>query len=313
MIHHETAPSETLKSDQTPIAQPEPLGPEFRQARLRRGWDYDDVAAQLKLPTRLIRSIETDDWQAFGAGLYLRSYLTRYADLVGVNRALLESVLAQHQTPVPLVATGVTSRSRRMYNRYSVSATYLVLTALIVAPAVWLAANGGLEQGLARTALLDDVGALSTELAQTNQKAMPAKVQTPSVSPALVEPLAASMAPFTSAGSTSAVPTPASTPPVVEPHVGSAGADAPLSLALSEDSWVEILGADGSQLEYGLLRAGSRHEYRGDEPLSVRIGNASGVDIRLHGKTVDLAPFQRANVAHFSASPQRGAIDAPAE
>lgn len=307
MIHHETAANEALNPDHPSAPQPEALGPRFREARMRRGWDCDDVAARLKLPVRLIRCIETDDWAPFGAGLYLRSYLTRYAELVGVDAELLEPVLAQQEAPLPLVATGVTSRSRRMFNRYSVSATYLVLTALIVAPAVWLAANGGLEQGFSRTALLDDVAMLSTEAGQGGPKAVPTRPQPATLSPGPIEPLIASMAPFTSAGSTSTVPAPA-------PSADEPGDDAgiPLSLTLSEDSWVEILAADGSQLEYGLLRAGSRHEYRGDEPLSVRIGNASGVDIRMNGKLVDVTPFQRANVAHFSASPQRGVLDAPA-
>lgn len=308
MTPHETAASEHLNPDHATVPQPEPLGPLFREARTRRGWDSDDVAAQLKLPTRLIRSIEADDWTPFGAGLYLRSYLTRYADLVGVDRERLEPVLVQHEAPLPLVATGVTSRSRRMFNRYSVSATYLVLTALIVAPAVWLAANGGLEQGLARTALLDDVAMLAAEPARDNPNAPAATPRVPTSSPAPVEPLIASMAPFTSTGATSAV-TVQTKASVEKPG---RDADVPLSLALSEDSWVEIHAADGSQLEYGLLRAGSRHEYRGDEPLSVRIGNASGVDIRMNGKAVDVTPFQRANVAHFSASPQRDELDAPA-
>src|SRR4029077_16302842 len=53
-------------------------------------------------------------------------------------------------------ATGKVSRSRYLFDRYSVSATYLILTALIVVPAVWLATHGGLEQNLAHTTPLDN-------------------------------------------------------------------------------------------------------------------------------------------------------------
>jgi len=71
-----------------------------------------------------------------------------------------------------------------------------------------------------------------------------------------------------------------------------------LQLKLSQQSWVEILAADGRKLEYGILAGGSERSYRSDGPVTVRLGNAQGAEMRSDGSVVDLAPFQRGNVAH---------------
>jgi len=72
-----------------------------------------------------------------------------------------------------------------------------------------------------------------------------------------------------------------------------------VSLNISAASWVEVTGKDGSRMEYGLLPAGSSKTYRSDQPLDVRIGNASGAQLSIDGKAVALSDFQHANVARF--------------
>ena len=88
--------------------------------------------------------------------MYLRGYLSSYARLLGLPVVIAERAVAElSQQPAPLVSTGKVSRSRYLLDRYSVSATYLILTGLVIGPAVWLATHGGLEQNLARTVMLD--------------------------------------------------------------------------------------------------------------------------------------------------------------
>ncbi|WP_425545121.1 DUF4115 domain-containing protein [Dokdonella soli] len=201
-----------------------------------------------------------------------------------------------------------------MFERYSVSATYLVLTAIIVVPAVWLATHGGLEQNLARTTPLDppvnivaapvrDAVASSEPSADvaTTETAMTAAADTKPAqavvsAPVDQPPVIASMTPFTSAPNQAPESAPAESAPVSAAVVGS-GAHT-LDLKLSQQSWVEITAADGRKLEYGMLAAGTEHSYRSDGPLSVRLGNVQGAVVRSDGNIVDLAPFQRGNVAH---------------
>jgi cytoskeleton protein RodZ len=107
------------------------------------------------------------------------------------------------------------------------------------------------------------------------------------------QPLMASMAPFP--GLETATPTAPVTPAVESNGSG----DHSVSLNLSAASWVEVIGQDGSRMEYGLLPAGSSKTYRSDQPLDVRIGNASGAQLSIDGQVVALENFRRANVARL--------------
>jgi cytoskeleton protein RodZ len=295
-----------------------PLGQRLRAAREHAGWTQADVAARLKLPLNLIGRLESGDYEGVNQGVFLRGYLGNYARLVGVPEALVSQVAAAHTEPVPLVATGTISRSRYLFDRYSVSATYLVLTAIIVVPAVWLATHGGLEQNLARTTPLDPPistvsvplrGAQDAAEGSSSQEAVTAAdaganlstdTAPPATTPTEQAPVIASMTPF---AATAPTPSPATAPAAANAEPSASGATSGsgahvLQLKLSQQSWVEILAADGRKLEYGILAGGSERSYRSDGPVTIRLGNAQGAEVRSDGSVVDLSPFQRGNVAH---------------
>lgn len=282
------------------------LGQRLCAAREAQGWSRTEIAARLKLPLSLIGKLESDDYEGLTEGVFLRGYLGSYAKLVGVPVEQAASVAEAHARPAPLVATGTISRSRYLFDRYSVSATYLILTAIIVVPAVWLATHGGLEQNLARTTPLDPPASVSPAPqdtaaapdAATNpadmasaESAPPASANPAQVPPPVEQaPVIASMTPFTASA-------PAPEPPKPAEEAAGTGAHT-LQLKLSQASWVEILGANGQRLEYGTLAAGSERSYRSDGAVSVRIGNVQGAEVRSDGKLIELTPFQRGNVAH---------------
>ncbi len=310
-------------------AQPS-FGQRLRAARETKGLSRSEVAQRLKLPLRLIGRLEDDDYAGIDQNVYLRGYLSSYARLVGIPTIAAETIAATHAHVAPLVATGKVSRSRYLIDRYSVSATYLILTALIVVPAVWLATHGGLEQNLAPTTSLDNPGtsiAIPPAAQQLPAAADPQSAEvsaapagdavassssaetaatTPSPSSASAEPpkqeqmpVVASMAPF------------ASTTPATAPEASAPSGAHALVLKLSAASWVEIVGADGSKLEYGILPAGAERRYTSDSPLSVRLGNAEGTEVSVDGKVIDLAPFRHANVARLRVFGASGAESPP--
>ncbi len=301
-----------------------PFGQRLCAAREARGWSRVDVAARLKLPAQLIARLEGNDYAGLTEGVFLRGYLGSYARLVGMPVELANRVAAAHAQPAPLIATGTISRSRYLFERYSVSATYLVLTAIIVVPAVWLATHGGLEQNLARTTPLDPpaqivaaapthdarASAVDTQAATADPQSMPSASDTTAATPGTPiqvdqSPIIASMAPFTSAPAAAPQAAPVSASTTTAAVTGS-GAHT-LSLKLNEQSWVEITAADGRKLEYGMLAAHSEHAYRSDGPVSVRLGNAQGAEVRADGAVIDLAPYQRSNVANVKVFTTAGA------
>jgi cytoskeleton protein RodZ len=289
------------------------FGQRLRVAREKKGLSRAEVAQRLKLPLRLVARIEDNDYSGMDEGVYLRGYLSSYARIVEIPTVAAETVAAQHTRSAPLVATGKVSRSRYLFDRYSVSATYLILTALIVVPAVWLATHGGLEQNLARTTPLDSPGtsiavppaeSAATQAENNASATAPSDSATPAGDAASTAaateppkaqeqmPVVASMAPF----ATTSPAQPAETPATKAAATGAHS----LTLKLNAASWVEILSSDGSKLEYGLLPAGAERTYSSDGALSVRLGNADGAEVIVDGKPIDLAPFRHSNVARLS-------------
>lgn len=300
-----------LPADNLLEEDPGSIGQRLRAARERRGWSCEDVGSRLKLQSRLIRRIEEDDYSGIAHAVYLRGYLTSYARLMEIPLLLADKVVEEHGEQAPLVSTGRVSRSRYLLDRYSVSATYLILTALVVGPAVWLATHGGLEQNLARTVMLDGptetreapVPSISEDTSAADNEASSVLDDGAAPSPVVsqlassenpvaedAQPIIASMAPFGAAQ--------ASKPVVVPPTAASlVSGKHSMVLKLSQSSWVEVTTASGEKLEYGLLEAGVERSYSSDGAISVRIGNAQGAEIVADGKSVDLSPFRRANVA----------------
>lgn len=299
------------------------LGHRLRTAREAMGLTRAETATKLRLPLRVLARLEDDDYQGMDEGVYLRGYLSSYARLVGVPVVVAENAAAAHARVIPLVATGTVSRSRYLFDRYSVSATYLILTGLIVVPAVWLATHGGLEQNLARTTSLDsptsisvppitqngatdgsDTSSTAAADEQASSTAADATTTVAAVEPPKQEqmPVVASMTPF-SAQPPAAAPTPeVATPAKTGAHT--------LTLKIKSASWVEIVDADGTKLESAILPAGAERSYSSDGLLSVRLGNAEGAEVGVDGKPVDLAPFRRANVARLRVFGPEG-VEAP--
>lgn len=284
-----------------PQAQDDPtLGQRLRAARERRGWSLDEVSTRLRLPQRVVATLENNDFQRIEYDVYLRGYLASYARLLEIPLQTVDSQLRERQAPPPaLIATGRISHSRYLFQRYSVPTVYVILTGLIVAPAVWLATHGGLDQNLARLAPLEQPqpdAAPRTPVTlplDSAAAADPAALAAPvpaegAAKPAVEQPLMASMVPAIKHEEAVAPPTPALAPGSYE-----------VSLRLKDASWVEVIGADGQRVEFGLLPAGSSKTYAIGQPVSVRLGNSANAELLVNGKSVDLAPFRRAAVAHL--------------
>jgi cytoskeleton protein RodZ len=63
------------------------LGTTLRAARERKGLSLEDLAARTKIPSRILHSIERNDFAKVPAGLFARSFIRTYALAVGVDPA----------------------------------------------------------------------------------------------------------------------------------------------------------------------------------------------------------------------------------
>ncbi len=292
----------------------ESLGMRLRAAREVRGMRCDEAARRLKLPLATIQALEADRYERIGDGIYLRGYLTKYLRLLDLPQVLADRVLNGCGQLPPLTTSGTVSRPRYLFQRYSVSALYLILTGVIIVPAVLLATRGGFEPNLAQITPLDTPETTPPAPAANSTNAGPAGAETtiatapPPPAPAADEtPLVASLTPFPAAKHEAGDGNDADKSALAASQANVPGRHS-LRLSLTQASWVEIVAGDGEKLDYGLLAAGTVRSYSSDKAIDVRLGNSEGASVEVDGKPQDLTPFRHANVAHFKLSDGDAAI-----
>jgi len=250
-------------------------GERLRSAREAAGLSVQDVASRLKMPVRVVQSLEAEDWSRLGAPVFIRGQLRSYGRLLGLATDTVHKAAGVEAIrPVELTPRTYVPRMRIVAEQSARRLVYAVITAAIVLP-VWLATRPHL-------ALQDPVsGSLDAPVAAPDDTAQHAQ-RGPM-------PLVASIAPV--------APRPAATPqPDVQP------ADKGFELRLEGDSWVEVIAPGGRIVEQTLLRKGAVRSFAPGEVGGIVLGNASAVEVRRNGVEQDISPYLRANVARFTVS-----------
>jgi cytoskeleton protein RodZ len=242
-------------------------GERLRRAREAAGLRLEDVAERLKMPVRVVRSLEEEDWARLGAPVFVRGQLRSYSRLLGLGTATtIEAARVGPVEPPALVTHNFVPRHQRLFEQFSRRAAYIAITAAIVG-SVWMGTRTQMAVPAGNVAPLD-----------VPVSAVP---DTPAM-PVERTPMIASMAPTAAVVPVAATPT--------------------LALEFRGDSWVEITARDGEVLEKGLLAAGTRRSFDLREVDRVVLGNATEVVAERNGEPLALDAFQRANVARFTVS-----------
>jgi cytoskeleton protein RodZ len=95
-------------------------------------------------------------------------------------------------------------------------------------------------------------------------------------------PVATNTPPPPAAASTAAAPVAVAN--VAAPPPAPRSKDGELTLKFSSDSWAEVYDASGQRLFYDVGAASSAHTMKGQAPLRVILGNASGVAVEFNGR-----------------------------
>ncbi len=249
-------------------------GQRLRKAREAAGLSLADVASRLKMPTRVVESLEAEDWARLGAPVFVRGQLRSYGRLLGLATAPLHAVsgVAPIQPP-HLQPRTYTSPMQRMAEQFARRAVYIVITAALAIP-VWVATQTHFALPVQASSSLDPPAVPADSGSAPQPPAFgPASLQQPSTVAASMAPLAQRVAP---------------------PSM--------LSLQFDAASWLRVTAKDGRILEEAVLAAGETRNYASGEVGRVVIGNAGSAQVRQRGVVQDLSSFQRANVARFTVS-----------
>ena len=243
-------------------------GERLRQAREASGLSVDDVAARLHMPSRVVKSLEAEDWSRLGAPVFVRGQVRSYSRLLGLTTAPMMAALDVGPVePSRLVSRTHTPKAQWWAEQIGRRLVYIILTLSLAVPA-WVATRQHLSGASEGTTPLD----------------APADPSASLPTPASPRTVVASM-------------TPVATPPPLQ-----AVTAADIVLRTSAETWLEVVAPDGASIEKGLLPAGSERRYAAAQVARLTIGNASAAQLEHRGRTVDLAPFARANVARFAVS-----------
>ncbi len=248
-------------------------GARLRAAREAAGLSIDDVAARLRMPGRVVRSLENEDWSRLGAPVFVRGQVRSYSRLLGLTTAPLMDALTVGQVePTRLVSRTHIPKAQWWAEQIGRRLVYIVLTLSLAIP-VWVATR----QHLAGTA--EGVAALDTpaDLAAPAEREV---ARTPRTVVASMTPVAAS----------------------TQPSASMPAAGAEIVLRTSGKTWLEVIANDGSTLAKELLPAGAERRYAASQVRRMTIGNASAVALESRGRPVDALATARANVARFEVS-----------
>ena len=257
--------------------------PDLRQAREAAGLGIAEVASKMRVPVRVVETLEAGHWDQLGGAVFVRGKLRSYARAIGLPEDGLQPAGELPAiTPPTLQPRTFTPRYQRIAEQAARRMVYVVITATLAIP-VWMVLRGHVEDQPAEVASLD----LTVDPAARSAAAGAEQARQQ-------RPFVAALAPIQTRQARR--PTPAAAVP------GTAAAPSALSLSFSGDSWMEVVARDGSQVEQALVRAGEKRSYPAGEIGQVVLGNAGGVEVARFGEVQDLEPFQRANVARFTVS-----------
>jgi cytoskeleton protein RodZ len=277
------------------------LGERFRSIRESRGISREEMARRLRVSPSVVQDIESDQWQRLGAPVYVRGHLNSYAKTLEVPAVVVSMALRDLDEPAPLALTVAAPVAASWWSRYSRNATYVVLTLLLAIPIFTILDYRGVTSSVPRTQQVRSMEDNEAGLADSGPRQL---LPTAAVTPEFVGP------PESAAGVAAqewTAPT-VNNPPLMASMtpIGSSLQESQLSpgmhrieMRITEDTWLEIVDAAGTRLDYGIARAGERRAHEVDGTVAMSIGNVSGVELVVDGKAVDLLPFARLNVARL--------------
>ncbi len=241
------------------------IGAQLRAARERSGMSLAQAAHRMHVSADVLEALEDEQFERLGAPIYVKSYLGRYAELLGESAEALQAQLAGS----PMTAPDLTRIPRAAPADGRLSA---LLAAAGIGAAVVLAA--GLSWW-GWTRLSRHAVAVVGRSAQSG-------------SPLAGAPAASRLTgPGASASSLSGV---ASTPAAAQ-SAPARISGMRISLRFAAASWVSVTDATGHSLYRGLVLPGTLESFKGPGPLHVVLGYASGVVLTVDGRAVSLAPY----------------------
>ena len=253
----------------------EGIGARLRGARERSRLTILQAAEKLHLDPDILEALEAENFAALGAPVYVKGHLRHYAELVGEPVEALFELYSQDTRVAPPDLTRVPKPLPDDTGKLVVPAV-IVVVVFAAAGTVWWGLSLSHRQWVTAAARPVPVTvAAATPMGQAQP--------VPSTEPVRLA-LAAGAAQPEGRVAASAVPS----------SVAARG-QINAVFTYSADSWTEVYDSTGRRLLYGMSTGPATRRLEGVPPLSVMLGDASGVTIEVAGRPASISRFVRSD------------------
>jgi cytoskeleton protein RodZ len=301
---------------QSQFGPPSPGGM-IRAARRAQGIDLASLAAMLKIPLRRLEALENGRHEELQGPTFERALAQAACRVLKIDPKPVLALLPQHErNTLERVTEGINTPFRDGqgsggFELPTLMRPVVIIVVLLIAAAValFVVPDGWLTRVTRPIAAI--LAASGPDAPASAAAATPASATAPGTTTTAVElPVASGAAtPAAVAAPASATSAPPLSPAVVSAtaaqgidevlaHVAAAP-NIPLQVIATEDSWVEVVDAQGHSLLSRTVVSGESVGLDGALPMRVKIGNAKGTHLKLRGDNVDLTPWTRDNVARL--------------
>jgi cytoskeleton protein RodZ len=319
--------------ESTPAAEdgPRTAGGLIRQARQEQGLDLASLAAMLKVPLKKLEALEQGRHEDLPGQTFERALAQAACRVLKIDpKPVLDLMPRLGSNTLEHVGGGINTpfREQRGHGEHVAETSrflrpvYILPVLLVIGALVLLYAPDSLWDRIPHFSL----GSLGSGASAPASAATAGSggvgtsgVALPGVSSAEPAPAAATGGVTTASAGNAGTATPAeasaaaqgatapaaATPVAAPSAVDEVAAHAeapptiPLQVTAAEDSWIEVVDAQGHMLLSRTVVAGESVGLDGALPMKVKVGNAKGTRLSLRGENVDLAPWTRDNVARL--------------
>jgi cytoskeleton protein RodZ len=297
-------------------------GGALRTSRENQGLAIQDIASRLRLSPKQIEAIEADNFAVLPEPTIVRGFIRNYAKQLKINaEPLLDAynVIVPIANPHELIVKPSANMKMTSYKKPNTGRNVLLGLLALAGLGIWLFYQNYVEKPS------PTVPSASLESAEPlPEAALPAAERAPELQAATeltLPPADASALPSTTvmpsaegtvatpvdASASAAVPIPPAAPIITpstitppEPEASPTPADtAKLEFSANQETWVSVVDASGREIYSKTIYAGSRESIDVKPPVNVTVGNAGATSMSFNGKSVELAPHSRNNVAHI--------------
>lgn len=265
------AVSEAISAEEECLAG---FGERLERERVKRGIKLEQISGQTKISTRMLRALETEEFEKLPGGVFNRAFVRSYARYLGLDeeQAVADyiAVAGEVELPLPVQQADEPEEVRRW-----LPLAGIVVLIVLIGVAMWQ--YSGLFAAGWRRVVAKRPLAVHPLQASDAVKANPIPPQT--VPPSRVEAVAVERhAPAQPKSEpVRAVKLPSTTvPQTVDAK------QLTITVRARQQAWLSIT-ADGQLIMQGLLEPSSERQFHAERKLVFVTGNAGGVDLTFNG------------------------------